>query len=241
MKKMKIEVWSDIACPYCYIGKRKLEAALDLFPHKDNVELVWHSYELSPDLPKTALSQPYYSYFAENFKMTGQEAIDTNAKVARLAKEVGLDYNFDKLVVANTSDALRLVKLAKEFDLATEAEEVLFDAYFITGKDISDRTTLIALGTKIGLSEQAIVQMLDSDRFVADIKADMQYSEQELKLEYIPFYLFNGKHVVQGSIPSEDYLSILVKSYSEWEKDGVSTKVEDMISGQSCSIDGVCT
>lgn len=241
MDKMKIEIWSDIACPYCYIGKRKLEMALDQFPNKDNVELVWHSYELDPNLPKEALESKIYGYFSMKYGMSVNEAHEAMKKTAVLAKEVGLDYDFDNLVVANTSDALRLVKLAKESGLATETEEVLFDAYFVKGKDVSDRSTLIELGTAIGLDKERIISLLDSDKYLAEIKKDIEYSENELNLEYIPFYLFNNKEIVEGSIAVEKYLDILNKSYAEWEQNGVSTGRGEIISGQSCSIDGVCS
>lgn len=242
MSKMKIDMWSDIACPYCYIGKRKLEQALDQFPHKDKVELVWHSYELNPDLPKKALDSSIYEYFASTHQMSIDEARKNMAGITNQAKEVGLNYDFDHLVVANTSDALRLVKLAKEYNLATEAEEVLFEAYFIKGKDISDRNTLLQLGKSIGLDENKVSEMLDSEKYKAEIAKDIEYSENELGLEYIPFYLFNDKHIVQGSIATEDYLKVLSKSYTEWESNSSSPQEKgDVISGQSCSIDGVCS
>ncbi|WP_165040304.1 DsbA family protein [Dysgonomonas sp. ZJ709] len=241
MDKMKIEIWSDIACPYCYIGKRKLEKALAQFPHKDKVELVWHSYELNPELPKKALDKTFYQYFAETHNTTEAAIKEDHIELIKLAKEVGLDYNFDQLVVANTSDALRLIKLAKESGLATEAEEVLFKAYFVDSEDISDRSVLIELGVEVGLSQDQIIKMLDSDKYINDIKKDIEYSENELNLEYIPFYLFNNKHIVQGSIASEEYLKVLKKSYDEWEQNGVSNERGDIISGQSCSIDGVCS
>lgn len=238
---MKIEIWSDIACPYCYIGKRKLENALEQFPQRENIQLVWHSYELDPTLPKKASGEPHYVRLAKNYGISEAEAKLKSVEVIELAKEIGLNYNYDILINANTSDALRLVKLANESGLATEAEEVLFKAYFIEGKDISDRSVLLNLGKQIGVKEEDINKTLDSDKYLSDIKKDMEYSEQELKLEYIPFYVFNNKHIVQGSIPSEDYLNILTKSYAEWEKDGVASERGDVISGQSCSIDGVCT
>lgn len=241
MDKMKIEIWSDIACPYCYIGKRKLETALAQFPHKDKVELVWHSYELDPDLPNEALESKIYEYFSIKYKMSYSEAQQDMESTAKLAKEVGLNYDYDNLIVANTSKALRLIKLAKESNLATEAEEVLFDAYFVKGMDISDEATLIQLGVSIGLEEKAISAMLNSDKYKAEIKKDIEYSENELNLEYIPFYLFNNKQIVQGSIPAEDYLKVLTEAYTDWTQNGVSEIKGDIISGQSCSIDGVCS
>jgi protein disulfide-isomerase len=241
MSKMKIEIWSDIACPYCYIGKRKLEKALEQFPHSENVELVWHSYELNPELPGKATDQSIYSYFAKKYEIAEAEAREIQARAAKQAKEVGLDYDFDKLIVANTSDALRMVKLANESNSATEAEEVLFDAYFVKGLDISDRNVLVRLGTDIGLKEPDISAMLDSDKYLADIKNDVEYSENQLNLEYIPFYVFNNKQIVQGSILSKEYLRVLEEAYKEWQESGVSPERGDIITGQSCSIDGVCS
>lgn len=240
MNKMKIAIWSDIACPYCYIGKRKLDIALCQFPHRDNIELEWHSYELDPELPKKATDQSIYSYFAQKFDMSEEEARISEGKVAKLAKEVGLNYDFDKLIVANTSDALRLVKLANESGLATEAEEVLFDAYFVKGLDISNQNVLVQLGTRIGLKDADILSLLSSDKYIADIKKDIEYSENKYDLEYIPFYIFNDKQIVQGSIASEKYLEVLTEAYKEWES-GISSGDGGIISGQSCSIDGVCS
>lgn len=241
MGKMKIEIWSDIACPFCYIGKRKLDKALSQFSNKDKVELVWHSYELNPSLPKEGIGKSFYEYFSENHGVSIDEAKQSLQNTKRLADEVGLQYNYDNLVVTNTKDALRLVKLAKKQGLATEMEEVLFDAYFVKGLNIGDRATLITLGVKVGLNENEITQMLDSSLFANEVDKDVEYCDNELNLEYIPFYIFNSNRIVQGSISSEDYLDILNKSFSEWEKGEINSDKKDVVSGQSCSIDGHCS
>lgn len=241
MEKMKIEIWSDIACPYCYIGKRKLEMALAKFPNKDNVELVWYSYELDPSLPKDSLAKSHYAYLAGQKGIKQAEAKEISDKIAAQAKEVGLKFNFEKLIVTNTSDALRLVKLAKRHNLATEMEEALFKAHFTDGENVSDKSVLIRLGSQVGLKEKQITNMLSGNLFVADIQKDIDYSENKLNMEYIPFYLFNNKHIVQGSISVDDYLEVLNKAYAEWEQDGVASEQEEAISGQACSIDGNCS
>lgn len=241
MKKMKIEVWSDIACPYCYIGKRKLEKALAQFPHSDEIELIWHSYELNPALPKQALSISFVEYFSQSHEMTIEQVKRNNEKVTALAKEEGLNYDFDHLIVANTSDALRLVKLARKYNLADAAEEVLFKAYFEQGKDISDRNILTSLGTQIGLQEAEIAAMLDSNEYIDEIANDIRYSEDELDLEYIPFYLLNQKDVIQGSLPVEEYLKAINKAYEEWKTGETSSKASRTKGGASCSSDGVCS
>lgn len=239
MDKMRIEIWSDIACPYCYIGKRKLEMALDQFEHKDKVELVWYSYELNPSLPKKPLGISVYEHFAKEYNMSLKDAIKHEQGVIDIAKSVGLDYDFDKLVVTNTSDALRLVKLAAKSGLATEAEEVIFKAYFIDGKTISDRQTLVQLGEKIGLKATDINTMLDSNEFVDKLQKDKERAEAKFNLQYIPFYRLNYNQMIEGSIAVEDYLKVIKTAYSEWES-GTSSD-GGTISGQSCSIDGVCS
>lgn len=240
---MKIEIWSDIACPYCYIGKKKLQKALDQFPHRDKITLEYHCYELNPDLPKKALTKSFFEYFAESHQMTIEEAKENCEQIAELGRSVGLNFNFDKIVVANTSDALRLEKLAQVKGLSDRIGDIFFKAYFNDGEDVSDRSTLIRLGTQIGLSETDIVNILDSQTYLKEIEKDIEYSENGLNLEYIPFYLFNNKHIVQGSISVEDYLNVLTKSFAEWEKNGIANTdgKGDVINGQSCSIDGVCS
>lgn len=239
MDKMKIEIWSDIACPYCYIGKRKLEMALEKFEHKDQVELVWHSYQLDPSLPKKPLGISLYEHFAQAYNYTLEDAIKHEQGVIDIAKTVGLNYDFDKLIVTNTGDALRLVKLAAESGLATEAEEVIFDAYFTKGVDISNRANLIGFGEKIGLKKSAVEAMLDSDKYFDKIAEDIKYGDNELKLEYIPFYRLNNNQIIQGSIEVDDYLKTLKQAFADWQSGTASDS--DVITGQSCSIDGICS
>lgn len=239
MSKMQIEIWSDIACPFCFIGKRKLEMALNQFEHKDKIELVWYSYELDPSLPKKPTGKSFYQYLADKYNTTVDAAKAQQAKLINMAAEVGLKYDYDNLIITNTSDALRLVKFAAKYDLATEAEEVLFSAYFEQGKDISDKETLIILGASIGLESNEISQMLDSDKYYDKIRKDTERADEKFNLQYIPFYRLNYNQIIQGSIPVEDYLKAIQQAYSDWEN-GTSSN-GDTISGQSCSIDGVCS
>ena len=238
---MKIEIWSDIACPYCYIGKRKLENALNKFPHKNEVEIVWHSYELNPDMPKKAPAGRFVERFSKAFDISQEEAQRQFDEITALAKKVGLTYNFDKLIAANTSDALRLVKLANVFDLANECEEVLFKAYFTDGLDISNREVLIKLGTQIGLNEKRITNILDGGSYYEEIKKDKEYADKELNLEYIPFYLINGRHIIQGSLSEDEYLNIIENAYLEWTSGKTWEEGDNIMGGKSCSTDGVCS
>lgn len=240
---MRIDIWSDIACPFCYIGKRKMEKALAQFPYSNDIKLVWHSYELNPDLPKGKYGKSYYEYLAEAKGVSLEEAENDFSDVMVLAKEEGLDFNPDKIIITNTSDALRLVKLANKYDLATEAEEELFNAYFVEGKDVSDKSVLINLGVKIGVPQGDITRCLDSFEYFEEVKNDTIRSEEEHNLEYIPFYLLNNKFIIQGSITSEEYLEVLNKSYNDWKSNGESKgdNKENTLRGKSCSIDGTCS
>jgi len=241
MDKMKIEIWSDIACPYCYIGKRKLEEALKLFPHTEEIEIVWHSYELNPDLPKAPLGKSIYEFMAEQSGTSIEQQKVNMKKLESLARTTGLEYNFDNLIVTNTSDALRLVKLANLYDLADEMEEILFKAYFTEGKNISDKKILMELGKKAGLNETEITHMLESDLFSNEIKDDIRFSEEKLDLQFIPFYLFNNRDIIQGSLIVEEYTDVLNKSYQFWKENGISQEKGDKISGRACSTDGICS
>jgi protein disulfide-isomerase len=143
--KFKIEIWSDIQCPFCYIGKRKIEKALESFKGKDKVEVEWRSYQLDPD----STSQPnvdLYDYLAKRKGQTRDWAIEMHKNVTQMAKENGLDYHFEKAILANSYNAHRLIHLAKKYKLCNEAEEKIFKAYFTEGKDIANIGTLTALG-----------------------------------------------------------------------------------------------
>lgn len=238
---MKIEIWSDIACPYCYIGKRRFENVLNQFEHKDQIEVVWRSYELDPSLPKSPLGISHYAYHAKGQNRTEDDVKKTTQQIEQLGQAIGLEYNFDKIVTTNTSDALRLVKIAKKYGKADDAEELLLKAYFTDGKSVSDRNVLLDIARELNISTDEVNDTLDSDLFVQEIKDDIEFSETQLKLNYIPFYLFNQKDIIQGVIEDSTYLDVLRKSFDDWKKNGTGSNDGDTISGKACSIDGVCS
>lgn len=243
MDKMKLEIWSDIACPYCYIGKRKLDRALADFPHAEEIELIWHSYELNPMLPNGNSGKTYYQHLSELRGITEMEAREDFEEVLLLAQQEGLEYNPEHIVFTNTLKALRLAKLASKYNLATEAEEALFHAYFVAGKDVSDTDTLIEIACKVGINESDVMRCLNTPEYSEEVQNDFKYADQVLNLEYIPFYLLNDKHTIQGSVAVEDYLNVLHKAYSDWKENGVSDgkNKEKVVKGKSCSIDGTCS
>src|SRR5665213_700495 len=152
---MKVEIWSDVMCPFCYIGKRRFEAALQEFARKDEIEIGWKSFRLNPDL-KTDPTINIDQYLADIKGFTLDHARQLNGHVTQMAAEAGLTYNFDKAVVANSFNAHRLSHLANKHGLGVAMEEQLFKAYFTDGKNIDDPDTLVQLGAEIGLDANEI-------------------------------------------------------------------------------------
>jgi predicted DsbA family dithiol-disulfide isomerase len=210
---MKIEIWSDVMCPFCYIGKRKFEAALEQFENKANVEVVWKSFQLNPDM-KTDPAKNITEYLAEIKGWSIQQAKEMNAHVTNMAKEVGLHYDFDKAIVANSFDAHRLIQLAKKHGKGDEAEEQLFKAYFTEGKNTDDHSTLIEIGIYIGLNEIEVKQVLASDQFADDVRKDI-IEAQQIGVRGVPFFVVDRKYGVSGAQPTEVFLETLTKAWAE--------------------------
>ena len=221
---MKIEIWSDIICPFCYIGKRNFEAALEEFETKNEneIEIEWKSFQLDPSVPKSLENKVNtYEYLAERKGMTVEKSIELHQNVTEMARNVGLTYNFEKSVVANSFDAHKLIQLAKSKELGGVAEEVLFKAYFTNGKDMSDHSTLIELGKKIGFDEQEVISALDSEIFEAKVNAYISEGYQ-IGVTGVPFFVFDIKHAISGAQPIETFLNALKHSFSESNNNSVS-------------------
>ena len=214
---MKVEIWSDIMCPFCYIGKRRFENALQGFPGIKDVEVVWKSFQLDPDM-KTDPGKSINEYLADKKGWTIDYAKEMSALVTNMAKEVGLHFDFEKAVVANSFDAQRLIQLAKANGKANEMEERLFKAYFTEGKNIADRITLISLGTDIGLISETIKNVLDSDEYADKVEQDI-YEAQQIGVRGVPYFVFNDRYAVSGAQASETFEGALTKAYGEWEKE----------------------
>jgi len=211
--KMKVEIWSDVMCPFCYIGKRRLEAALAQFPHRDQVEVVWKSFQLDPNL-KTEPAKSVKQSLAEKKGWSPEQTDQTMAYVVNMAKEAGLAYDFDKAVVANSFDAHRFSHLAKKYGKQDEAEERLFAAYFIEGKNTADHQTLIQLGTEIGLDPAEVARVLAGNDYADDVQTDI-YESRQVGVTGVPFFVFNDKYTVSGAQGSGVFLQVLEKVWEE--------------------------
>ena len=200
-------------CPFCYIGKRKFEAALAQFEHKDDVHITWKSYQLSPDMvtdPKKNINQ----FLAEHKGISVEEAKRMNEYVTGMAAQVGLTYNFDKTIVANSFNAHRFAHFAKQFGKQDEAEEALFAAYFNEGKNLDDYAVLIELGKEIGLDPAALKTALESGAYADDVRTDILEAEQ-LGLRGVPFFVFDRKYGVSGAQDSKVFLETMEKCVRE--------------------------
>jgi len=237
MNTMKIEIWSDIACPFCYIGKRKFEEALEQFKNKNKVEIEWKSFQLSPNL-KTQVGRNMNQFLAEEKGMPIEQAKELNNRVVQMAKQAGLNFQIDKAIPANTFLAHRLIHFAKSKGRQDAAEEVLFRSYFIDGKNIDDLQTLIALGQEIGLNENEVEAALQNDQYTDDVRHDI-YEAQQIGVRGVPFFVFNRKQAISGAQDSAAFLQVLESSFAEWQKENPEPKLEVM-EGASCSTDGQC-
>lgn len=234
---MKVEIWSDVMCPFCYIGKRRFEEALSRFPNKDHVEVVWKSFELNPALvtnPQKSVTE----YLAETKGWTLEYTQQVQAHVIDMAKEVGLHYDFDKAVMANSFDAHRLIQLAKTKGKGDAAEERLFKAYFTEGKNTADHDTLTQLGTEIGLDAQEIKILLEGNEFAEAVQRD-EYEARQIGVRGVPYFVFNDKYAVSGAQLAETFLGALTQAYAEWTPPK-EKPIELTGEGTSCTIDGEC-
>ncbi|MEP0712821.1 MAG: DsbA family oxidoreductase, partial [Algoriphagus sp.] len=198
---MKIEIWSDVACPFCYIGKRKIEKAIAKFPHKDKIEVEWKSFLLNPD----QVTQPNKSseeHLAEVKGWSLAQTREITANVVKMAEEEGLDYHLDKSVVANTKKAHRLLHLAKTQGKGDEMKESLLKAYFTDAVNIDDDASLLTLAKEIGLDETAVKEVLSSDKFENEVDQDI-YESRQLGVRGVPFFVLDRKFGISGAQQDE--------------------------------------
>jgi predicted DsbA family dithiol-disulfide isomerase len=233
--KMKVEIWSDVMCPFCYIGKRKFEKALDGFAHKNQVEVEWKSFQLDPSM-KTDPNLSITRMLAEKKGWTEQQAKQMNDHITGLAREVGLTYRFDKAVVANSFDAHRFSHLAKEHGLQDRAEERLFAAYFTEGKNTADHDTLIQLGTDIGLDAKEVADMLASDKYADEVRRD-GFEAQQVGARGVPFFVLGSKYAVSGAQDSSVFSQALDTTWQEWHREH-PVSVIGTADGAVCGPDG---
>ncbi len=207
--EMKIEIWSDVVCPFCYIGKRKLENALEQFSPRDDVEILWHSFQLDPSA-KREEGKDIYDHVAEKYGQDREWALNVNRNLVENAKKVGLDYRFERVIPANTFDAHRMIHLAATHGLQEKAEERFFAAYFTEGKDLGDPETLVELIGEIGLDRDEARRTVESTDYADAVRGDIQEAES-LGINAVPFFVFDRRYAISGAQPTHLFLETLQK------------------------------
>lgn len=209
---MKIEVWSDLVCPWCYIGKRRLAKALAQYEHADNVEVIWRSFQLDPRQPRGE-NIPTSQMLSRKHGVTLEQGRAMNDRVTALAAEEGLAYRLDKAVTANTFDALRLTHLAVAHNLGDAMYERLFRAALMDGEAIDDTDTLARLATEAGLPAEATRKVLDGGAFADDVHDDIRQA-RALGVSGVPFYVIDRTYGISGAQSVETILGTLRKAAS---------------------------
>ena len=232
---MNIQIWSDVRCPFCYIGKKKFEMALDKFPQKEAISVTWKSFQLDPSL-KTAPDVSAKEHFSKQKGVSMQQVEGMYQQVVNAAKDVNLHFNLEKSVVANSFNAHRLIQLAKSKGLGNEMEEELFKAHFIDGKNIDDLETLAAAGIIIGLDDKEVKEVLHSDAFSKEVEKD-EAEARSIGVTGVPFFVLNNKYAVSGAQSPEIFLQALTQAYQEFDQ-GKSPLI--MTEGETCKADGSC-
>jgi predicted DsbA family dithiol-disulfide isomerase len=210
---MQVEIWSDIACPFCYIGKRNFETALAAFDHAEDVEVIWHSFQLAPDLPREVEGN-MHSYLAQIKGVSYEDAVALNDRVVQMGAEAGLEYNFDIARVANTFDAHRLLHLAKSLGLAPELKERMLRAYFAEGANFGDTDQLADLAVEVGIPRSEAVDVLLTHRFADDVRADRDEATQ-LGIHAVPFFVIDRKFGLSGAQPPEAFSAALEQGWAD--------------------------
>ncbi|MFU8812556.1 MAG: DsbA family oxidoreductase [Balneolaceae bacterium] len=229
---IQVDVWSDVVCPFCYIGKRNLENALEQSGLADSVEVVWRSFELAPDA-ETKPGASIYEELAARKGWSTEQSKQIHNQMVQMAKQSGLDFDFDQTIPANSFNAHRLLHLAKKHGVQNDTKERLLKAYFTDGKNIDDPDFLIATGKEAGLKETEIRSALESDDIEKEVTEDIQ-NARAMGIYGVPFFVLDQKYSVSGAQPVDVFVQALQKAKAEKTPEGLPAD------GDVCGPDGQC-
>jgi predicted DsbA family dithiol-disulfide isomerase len=210
---VRIDIWSDVVCPWCYIGKRRIEAALERFPHRDDVELVFHAFQLDPSAPRTA-EHSLTEMLSKKYGMPVAQAAEMEARVSAVAAEDGLEFHFEAARPSNTFDAHRLIAWAKTKDRQADMKERLLAAYFTEGKRVGEVDTLVALAAELGLDAEEARTVLTGNAFATEVRADIEQA-QRYNIRGVPFFVVDQKFGVSGAQPADALLAAMSRAWGE--------------------------
>ena len=208
---MKIEIWSDFVCPFCYIGKRKIEQALKDFKYKDKVEIIFKSYELNPEAPLHPVGEGYEAFAAVK-RVSISDAKRMMDPVKDFAAAYGLDYHLEKTKMMKTITAHRLAKWARTFNQEEALTEAFMNAYFTKGANLADQKTLLGLVAQVGLDEQEALDVINSDRYLDVVETEI-YEARLIGVSGVPFFVFDQKYAIAGAQPDELFIQTIEKAF----------------------------
>jgi predicted DsbA family dithiol-disulfide isomerase len=234
MKKLRVEIWSDIACPWCYVGKRRFEAALAQFPHRDSVEVLWRAFELDTAAPRViATGVCYAERLAKKYGSSVAEAEGMIRRMTDVAKADGLDFHFEKIRPGNTFDAHRVLHLAAERGVQDAVKERLLRAYMTEGEAIGEPEALARLGGEAGLDPAEVRSVLASDAYAREVRDD-EAEARANGISGVPFFAFAGQYGVSGAQSAEFLLRVLEQAWAE----ATEASGEAAPEGAACGPDG---
>jgi predicted DsbA family dithiol-disulfide isomerase len=225
-----VEIWSDIACPWCYIGKRRFEAALKAYEHRDEVRVTWRSFELDASAPRE-LEHDGATHLAEKYGTSRDEALAMQQRMTDTAAAEGLEFRFDIARRGNTFDAHRLVHLAAAHGRQDAVKERVMRAYLTEGQLISDHAVLARLGVEAGLPEDEVRDTLATDRFAAEVRED-ERTAQRIGIHAVPFFVVDRAVGASGAHPPEALLELLRQGHA------ANRPIPVTAAGDTCALDG---
>jgi predicted DsbA family dithiol-disulfide isomerase len=212
---MLVEIFSDVVCPWCAVGKRRFETALGLFEHADEIEVVWRAYELDPNAPARR-DGDYADRLARKYGMSRERAVAANEQLTAVAAAEGLDFHFERVQPGNTFDAHRLLHYARQIGPGVQdaLKERLLVAYFTEGSAIGEPETLVALAAEVGLDPKECADVLAGDRYADDVRTD-ERDALELGVSGVPFFVIDGKFGIPGAQDADTILGILNRAWTK--------------------------
>lgn len=234
---MLIEIWSDVVCPWCYVGKRHIEVALDSFGHADEVEVVWRSFELDPTAPPERKGS-YDERLSTKYGVSIAEARAMTERMARTGAGVGLTLDFDRARPGNTFDAHRLLHLAHDRGLQGALKERLFAATFTEGLPIGEHDTLAGLAAEVGLDPAEVAEVLAGDRYADDVRADERQAEEH-GISGVPYFVVDRRFAASGAQPPDVLLRVLQRAWDKAHPEPALVSVVDPADGcddEGCAV-----
>lgn len=230
---MRVDIWSDVVCPFCYIGKKRLEKAAQQAGIE--LEIHWHSYELDPDAPeKHAISNT--ERLAEKYGRSLSDMQEMQQRIAEMAAEEGIEFNWQQANSGNTFNAHRIIHLAQSKGLGHQAQEAFFYSYMTQGLPIGERETVEDVAARIGLDAAEVEYILDTDLFADFVRHDEQIAKEQLKVNGVPFFVFDQRVALSGAQPLEVFTEVLSKVQHDLEHAEVSTEAAAQCETDNCEL-----